>query len=251
MAIIGRHAPADVVIANQEVSGRHAEIRALGGDQFQLTDLGSTNGTFVNGQRIQSCTIRLSDEVRLGAVQVDLSVYRDLIQQPRAAPVPQSSGIAVHGADRTRTFALATIGAAAFGLVGVGALVAAKERVVQNCEICGRRIFDEIAYPWQAADTRARAAKFRWCKADGDAPVTVRHISRCEYCNRVISVQEETAPRRESPQGSDHKAGFCSEQCRVLHTGRAIYREGKDVASEAIQKGAEGLGTLIERLQKR
>ncbi|MFN8472112.1 MAG: FHA domain-containing protein [Anaerolineae bacterium] len=48
---IGRGADNDVILAEREVSRHHAEIRKEG-ESFVVTDLGSTNGTFVNGQRI-------------------------------------------------------------------------------------------------------------------------------------------------------------------------------------------------------
>jgi hypothetical protein len=49
--ILGRHSANDVVIQHQEVSRQHASITGEGG-RFILRDLGSNNGTFVNGERI-------------------------------------------------------------------------------------------------------------------------------------------------------------------------------------------------------
>ncbi len=50
---IGRDFNADIVINIPEVSRRHAQFRMEGGVYF-LEDLGSTNGTFVNGQRLST-----------------------------------------------------------------------------------------------------------------------------------------------------------------------------------------------------
>jgi len=65
--LIGRQAPADLVAPLPRVSRRHARIsrRELG---YYLTDLGSRNGTFVNGQPIGSEPHRLhdTDEIVLG-----------------------------------------------------------------------------------------------------------------------------------------------------------------------------------------
>jgi predicted component of type VI protein secretion system len=62
---IGREG-CDVNLMDPEVSRRHATIRDQGGS-LGIEDLGSTNGTFVNGTRISSVTVlNDGDEVRLG-----------------------------------------------------------------------------------------------------------------------------------------------------------------------------------------
>jgi hypothetical protein len=67
---IGRDKPADVVIPSSTVSGKHAELQVSGHD-ILLRDLGSTNGTFVNGERIRAATqINPKDVVLLGSVAV-------------------------------------------------------------------------------------------------------------------------------------------------------------------------------------
>jgi hypothetical protein len=52
--LFGRHPDADVAFGAEEdldASGRHAELREFGGG-WVLVDLGSSNGTFVNGHRV-------------------------------------------------------------------------------------------------------------------------------------------------------------------------------------------------------
>jgi len=85
MVIIGRGAPADIIIPVPQVSARHAEIRHLRDDLYLLTDLGSSNGTFVREQRITSAEMRLSDSIRFGSFKIDLSAYAHLIP-PAAGP---------------------------------------------------------------------------------------------------------------------------------------------------------------------
>jgi predicted component of type VI protein secretion system len=64
---IGREG-CDITLGDPDVSRRHAEIQVSNGD-ILISDLGSTNGTFVNGERIdQPRTLRDGDEVRIGAV---------------------------------------------------------------------------------------------------------------------------------------------------------------------------------------
>ena len=51
-AQVGRAPPADIVIAIPTVSSRHAMLRVVGGSQVLVSDLGSTNGTFVDGKEL-------------------------------------------------------------------------------------------------------------------------------------------------------------------------------------------------------
>jgi len=62
---IGRKAHNDVVIDNLAVSGEHAMIMTILNDSF-LEDLGSTNGTLVNGQPIKKHFLQTNDVIELG-----------------------------------------------------------------------------------------------------------------------------------------------------------------------------------------
>jgi Protein of unknown function (DUF3662)/FHA domain len=66
-ATIGRGRQADIVLNDPNVSRQHAEIRPRGGS-WVITDLGSTNGSQLNGRRIDgSEVLRTGDEIELGA----------------------------------------------------------------------------------------------------------------------------------------------------------------------------------------
>jgi ABC-type multidrug transport system ATPase subunit len=71
--LIGRSDDNDVVIRDLRVSRHHAELRGLGGGRFQLTDVGSNNGTFVNGQRITSEVVTEADVIGIGAATFRLA----------------------------------------------------------------------------------------------------------------------------------------------------------------------------------
>jgi pSer/pThr/pTyr-binding forkhead associated (FHA) protein len=63
---LGRSRQSDVMVDDANVSRAHAEIRPHGGS-WVLTDLGSTNGTRLNGQRVSRPeTLAPGDEIELG-----------------------------------------------------------------------------------------------------------------------------------------------------------------------------------------
>ena len=62
---VGRHPESNLVLADPNVSRNHAEIRP-NGDRYQVVDLGSTNGTRVNGVRIDKQTLQDGDELTFG-----------------------------------------------------------------------------------------------------------------------------------------------------------------------------------------
>jgi hypothetical protein len=66
-ATIGRSRQCDVVLSDPNVSRQHAELRPRGGS-WVLTDLGSTNGSRINGHAVErSEVVRPGDEIELGA----------------------------------------------------------------------------------------------------------------------------------------------------------------------------------------
>lgn len=68
--VIGR-AGSDVVVVDARVSRRHARLRTEGGVTF-IEDLGSANGTWVNGRRIHQATgLRNGDRLRFGNVEAE------------------------------------------------------------------------------------------------------------------------------------------------------------------------------------
>jgi pSer/pThr/pTyr-binding forkhead associated (FHA) protein len=63
--VIGRSSELDMVLVEEMVSRKHARI-ALTDGTISIEDLGSTNGTFVNGEKVQQGTLREGDRVLIG-----------------------------------------------------------------------------------------------------------------------------------------------------------------------------------------
>ncbi|MFP5362480.1 MAG: FhaA domain-containing protein [Thermoleophilia bacterium] len=70
-ALVGRSRECDVVLADANVSRRHAEVRPAAAGTWTIADLGSTNGVVVNGRRIQGAApLQAGDRIALGTAEI-------------------------------------------------------------------------------------------------------------------------------------------------------------------------------------
>jgi pSer/pThr/pTyr-binding forkhead associated (FHA) protein len=83
---IGRKPQNDIQIENLAVSGEHARIVTLLNDSF-LEDLGSTNGTLVNGNPVKKHILQDSDVIEIGKYKLKFMV------EARAAPVAEAASM--------------------------------------------------------------------------------------------------------------------------------------------------------------
>ncbi|HYK91592.1 MAG TPA: FHA domain-containing protein, partial [Acidobacteriota bacterium] len=68
---IGRSASSGLVLDDQTASRRHAEVRLVGKQRYQLADIGSSNGTWLNGRRITAPKdLNDGDQIQIGAVRM-------------------------------------------------------------------------------------------------------------------------------------------------------------------------------------
>jgi pSer/pThr/pTyr-binding forkhead associated (FHA) protein len=81
----GRHPDSDIFLDDVTVSRRHAEFRS-DGDEFQVVDVGSLNGTYVNREPVDSATLANGDEVQIGKFRL---VF---LTGPKPADGPGSTG---------------------------------------------------------------------------------------------------------------------------------------------------------------
>jgi len=90
---IGRDSTNEIAVNDAEVSRRHARLTFQGG-KFVLEDLGSTNGTFVNGQRLTGPRVLKSGEVISLGEQI-VFVYEAVESDPGATMVSPRKAVAV------------------------------------------------------------------------------------------------------------------------------------------------------------
>jgi hypothetical protein len=69
--VVGRSSELDMVLVEDMVSRRHAKLTVTG-DQIFIQDLGSTNGTFVNGEKIKRARLTEGDRILIGTSIIKL-----------------------------------------------------------------------------------------------------------------------------------------------------------------------------------
>lgn len=109
--IIGRILSADFKVADASVSRIHALIERLDDGGLRLTDLASSHGTFVNGERIVERMVGPTDEIKLAALTMKIAMVP---VQPKVEPVVNSPYPTASGASSRshREASLAPVAAA-------------------------------------------------------------------------------------------------------------------------------------------
>src|SRR4051794_33316932 len=91
--VIGRDPSSGIVLDDAEASRRHASVSAAG-DTITVEDLGSTNGTYVAGERIQgSRQVGSGDRIRIGTTVMEVRVGADAAPPAPEADDPQATRI--------------------------------------------------------------------------------------------------------------------------------------------------------------
>jgi pSer/pThr/pTyr-binding forkhead associated (FHA) protein len=72
--VLGRNSSCDKILDFSMISGRHARLWR-DGSRIMIEDLGSTNGTFVNGERVHlSAEVKARDIIGMGSLLMELEV---------------------------------------------------------------------------------------------------------------------------------------------------------------------------------
>lgn len=105
--VVGRDESADIVIDNPSMSRRHAEFRQEG-DVWVVQDLGSSNGTFIAGERLEGPRrIEVGSEVAFGKFSI---VFGKAVGQEPVAPAAPATSAAPAAPAPPRTPAAAITG---------------------------------------------------------------------------------------------------------------------------------------------
>lgn len=85
--VVGRD-NTDCVVPDREISRRHVRVRLAshkGAPRFEIEDMGSTNGTIVNGTRVEFSPLENCDEIEIGSSKLIFFVGKPVVLTPRPA----------------------------------------------------------------------------------------------------------------------------------------------------------------------
>ena len=101
--VIGRSSELDMVLVEDMVSRKHARISVNGAGHISIEDLGSTNGTFVNGEKVKQAMLKEGDRILIGtsilkliqqgagAGEVDDAMAKRKLEEAAAAQAARTS----------------------------------------------------------------------------------------------------------------------------------------------------------------
>jgi len=126
--VVGRAPTSDIPVFDPTISRRHAEL-VTDDRGVQVRDLGSSNGTFLNGSRIETCTVAVGDTVTFGKVAFKLHPA-----SITSAPTVADAKDAPSGATIVRQLPVRNTPGSAFDAIKSGeqAAVPEPEKIVQQ-----------------------------------------------------------------------------------------------------------------------
>lgn len=93
---VGRDPGADIYVDNPGVSREHFRLERTENGEYQIVDLGSANGTFINDQMVNTAVVRNNDVVRFGKYTLWVGYEADRRAMSRDEAATAAAGTAGH-----------------------------------------------------------------------------------------------------------------------------------------------------------
>lgn len=90
--LIGRSTECDVLLDNAGVSRTHAKVLRQG-NQLQVVDLNSGNGTFVNGKSVNEAAVTSTDTIGIGKFTLTMKLADEALPESTPQPTAETNGV--------------------------------------------------------------------------------------------------------------------------------------------------------------
>jgi signal transduction histidine kinase len=188
-ALIGRDSEAQVQLVGDDVSRRHASITRTSSGEFVLEDLGSRNGTFVNGRPVEVHVLHFGDTMQVGLTTLFVFTHHQqaleeqLVRWQRMELIAQMTGGMVHDFRNYMT--------AILGYIQYLQEVARRETEIEELR---SSIFESVAVmesaAWEGVNLTRRVLAFA---KGADRPREPVHL--CEVAEEAIRLLERSFPK--------------------------------------------------------
>ena len=217
---IGRSDHCELTISDSSVSGRHAEISRTDGD-IKVRDVGSANGVYLNGERVEEAQLFDGDILRLGQTSIRIDIVGGRARTSGGLPL--------------RTVALAVAAIVVLAAVGAGVGIAVRKKQQHGRDLRTLATFVSAAREGQRAKP---------CAAIVDK---VQDVAKELNALGKLSCEE---PLR----GDDAKravAGYreLSRTYQLIATAIGQFAEQQATSTQALTGAAEQIGDLDLKLR--
>ena len=89
--VLGRSSDAQFQVEDDGISRKHAKVVALGDGRFQLMDLASTNGTYLNGLKVNAAPLYDGDKIQIGSNTVLKFSIQDALEEQYQRSIYESA----------------------------------------------------------------------------------------------------------------------------------------------------------------
>lgn len=239
---IGRSQENNIVINDDNVSRKHLQIVQDDNDNFSVVDLGSTNGTFVNGKRINGETlIYPGDELRIGGTVLNWQDYfpkKPAIRSSQTQNLPLSQQIGEKRKQR-KTWIFIVPGLLLLLIIGAVVLYLNKENKTEMQQ--------------HAEESRYRDLEREALTADRDA---ARTSAEYEEAQKIAAISKS---ERDQRRADSLKAVFEKSQTEAVRLNNEITKikdeknqaEKERAAAEEREKKSNMLKNNAERDKER
>jgi pSer/pThr/pTyr-binding forkhead associated (FHA) protein len=109
MTVIGRREDCDLRIPVGDVSRKHCRL-VMEDETIRIEDLGSSNGTYVNGHRVQEVELQPGDRIQVGPVQFIIQINGEPPEDQMSLPPPPAADASADTGESLNTDAVTQAG---------------------------------------------------------------------------------------------------------------------------------------------